>query len=44
MASIRSGAKFFGTAYVRLLDPFGPEAQELVASIGVDDPNDQVMP
>jgi LmbE family N-acetylglucosaminyl deacetylase len=38
MASIRSGAKFFGTAYVRLLDPFGPEAGELVASIGVDEP------
>jgi LmbE family N-acetylglucosaminyl deacetylase len=43
MASIRSGAKFLGTAYVRLLDPFGSEANELVASIGVDDPNEQPM-
>lgn len=37
MSGIRSGAKFFGTAYVRLIDPFGPEATELVASIGVDE-------
>lgn len=38
MSSIRAGAKFFGTAYVRVLDPFGPEARALAASIGVDGP------
>lgn len=44
MGHIRSGAKFFGTAYVRLLDPFGAEARELAASLGVDEPAEGATP
>jgi LmbE family N-acetylglucosaminyl deacetylase len=34
MNAIRSASKYWGTLYLRRLDPFGPEAAALVAEIG----------
>jgi hypothetical protein len=34
MTAIRAASKFWGTVYVRRLDPFGAEAKSLVDEIG----------
>ncbi len=36
MAAVRTAAKFWGTAYIRRLDPFGEEATELISELGIE--------